>query len=267
MEQYTAAKSTIARYQSNDVDVIITASELQELMDIGRAQQVWLDGVTWAANARDYPLRIPGLHNRTNAHFAYHAVEAAAQSSGLELPEDFKRAAFEDYAGLPHRLQLVAERDGVRYFNDSKCTTPEAAQLAIQAFLEYPARPGIHLILGGMDKGSDMSPLAAIAAEKCKAVYTIGALGDTIAGLIQDEASRAVSDRPTTCGGVNWPAAAAEAVHCGTLDSAVVEIKQRVKPGDVVLLSPACASWDQFENYEQRGERFISLVTLADPPS
>jgi len=195
-----------------------------------------------------------------------------------------------DFPGLPHRLQRVAERDGVRYFNDSKCTTPEAAMLAIQAFTEEAlekgvgsrfseedarqdrsankndSRPlfqgGIHLILGGKDKGSDMTPLAKLASEKCKAVYTIGALGETIAGLIDTaaEAASAETQRPDSCGGVSWPAATAEVVRCGELDVAVAEIKQRVHPGDVVLLSPACASWDQFENYEQRGERFIELV-------
>ncbi|MEO0476655.1 MAG: hypothetical protein AAF085_11905, partial [Planctomycetota bacterium] len=73
--------------------------------------------------------------------------------------------------------------------------------------------------------------------------------------------------RPDSCGGVSWPAATAEVVRCGELDTAVNEIHQRVKPGDVVLLSPACASWDQFENYEQRGERFIELIQAAAPPS
>ena len=110
-----------------------------------------------------------------------------------------------------------------------------------------------------------MKPLAGLASEKCKAVYTIGALGDSIAGLVEEAGSHpAEAGRPDTCGGVSWPDATAEVVRCGDLDTAVNEIQQRVQPGDVVLLSPACASWDQFDNYEQRGERFIELVTASN---
>ena len=111
-----------------------------------------------------------------------------------------------------------------------------------------------------------MKPLAGLAADKCKAVYTIGALGDTIAGLVDRaaEAASAGAERPNACGGVSWPAATAEVVRCGELETAVAEIGKRVTPGDVVLLSPACASWDQFENYEQRGERFIDLVNAQN---
>lgn len=125
----------------------------------------------------------------------------------------------------------------------------------------------MHLILGGKDKGSDMTALAGLAAEKCKAVYTIGALGETIALLVDTaaEAASAETRRPDSCGGVSWPAEAAEVVRCGELEKAVEAIRKRVKPGDVVLLSPACASWDQFENYEQRGERFIEYVHKPMP--
>lgn len=202
-------------------------------------------------------LLVPGQHNQVNARLVGLAVQEA---TGFEESDLWDLLL--DFPGLPHRLQLVAEIDGVRYYNDSKCTTPEAAILAIEAFHEDDKKPGIHLILGGKDKGSDMKPLAAFAAEKCKAVYTIGALGQTIAGLVETaaEATSAGAERPDSCGGVSWPAATAEVIRCGELDQAVAEIKQRVQPGDVVLLSPACASWDQFENYEQRGERFIELV-------
>jgi UDP-N-acetylmuramoylalanine--D-glutamate ligase len=207
--------------------------------------------------------KLPGKHNQVNAWLALATLQQVQLSdSEIVGSVDYQvlRSAITDFPGLPHRLQFVAEHNGVRYFNDSKCTTPEAAMLAIEAFIEGDDKPGIHLILGGKDKGSDMTPLAGLAAIKCKAVYTIGALGETIAGLIENEASRAVPDRPKSCGGVSWPAATAEVVRCGELDKAVAEIMRRVQPGDVVLLSPACASWDQFENYEQRGERFIELV-------
>ena len=148
----------------------------------------------------------------------------------------------QDFPGLPHRLQLIAEYNNVRYFNDSKCTTPDAAKLAVQAFMSPDQQHHVHLILGGYDKGSDFTELAAYVWVRCKAVYTIGAMG----GLIAE----AIEKHP----------ASAEVIRCGELEKAVTEIEKRVKPGDVVLLSPACASWDQFENYEQRGERFIELV-------
>lgn len=143
-----------------------------------------------------------------------------------------------DFPGLPHRLQFVLEHNGVRYYNDSKCTTPEAAELAIRSF-----DPGsAHIILGGYDKGSDLKPLAGFASEQCAGIYTIGVTGEVIR-----TAAEAAS-------------AAAEVVGCGDLDTAVRDAVKRAKPGQVVLLSPACASWDQFDNYERRGERFIELV-------
>ncbi|MEM9021782.1 MAG: UDP-N-acetylmuramoyl-L-alanine--D-glutamate ligase, partial [Planctomycetota bacterium] len=258
MEAYVAAKQVILDYQIEDVGYQevavlgpgaasafrVKASE-QFRWDLGRMEP-WL-------MPRDWSLAVPGRHNRLNALIVSQVVVEIDDQTETE-------AALSDFPGLPHRLQLVTKHDGVRYFNDSKCTTPEAAMLAIQAFTEDDGKPGIHLILGGKDKGSDMKPLAGLAAQQCKAVYTIGALGDTLAGLCEDAASRSLPERPNTCGGVSWPAESAEIVRCDDLDTAVAQISKRVKAGDVVLLSPACASWDQFENYEQRGERFIELV-------
>jgi UDP-N-acetylmuramoylalanine--D-glutamate ligase len=257
MEEYVAAKQVIARYQvENDwfvpgVDVVQPTESKSKSWPMEEAD-------TELVKAMD--VNVVGEHNQLNAKMA---GLVAYLSSGMTYMLCLKELS--DFPGLPHRLQLVAEHSGVRYFNDSKCTTPEAAILAVEAFLEDDAKPGIHLILGGKDKGSDMTSLAAFAAEKCKAVYTIGALGDTIADRIEDAASRSVPDRPNSCGGVSWPPETAEILRCGDLDKAVAEIQQRVQPGDVVLLSPACASWDQFENYEQRGERFIELVQKPLP--
>lgn len=267
MEEYVAAKQAILEYLISPCPrPILGPGVLDQLLLQAENKQYMSDREPGGVHVG---LLIPGEHNQENAHLAIAVATHATHSEPPELAE-----VLADFPGLPHRLQLVAEHDGVRYFNDSKCTTPEAAKLAIQAFVEdrdaqngdSPPEKGdsprfVHLILGGKDKGSDMQPLAAFASEHCKAIYTIGALGDTIAGLVEDAASRAVSDRPNTCGGVSWPAESAEVVRCGELDRAVAEIRQRVKPGDVVLLSPACASWDQFENYEQRGQRFIERVT------
>lgn len=255
-DAYASAKQVIFDYQPGGGIAVIGEEQLGLTCRVDKQLVVTVQLV----EELQPNLCIPGRHNQKNA-----CVAALAVSHFMNPIKAVEMLA--DFPGLPHRLQLVAEHNSVRYFNDSKCTTPEAAQLAIQAFTEDAANhlPGVHLILGGKDKGSDMKPLAGLASKKCKAVYTIGALGDTIAGLVEDASSHpAEADRPNSCGGVSWPAATAEVVRCGDLDAAVNEIQQRVQPGDVVLLSPACASWDQFENYEQRGERFIELVTASN---
>jgi UDP-N-acetylmuramoylalanine--D-glutamate ligase len=124
----------------------------------------------------------------------------------------------------------------VRYFNDSKCTTPSAAMLAMDAF-----EPGtLHMILGGYDKHADLTEMGKRAGEVCRAVYTIGQTGTAIA-----HAAR----------GGN-----AEVIACDTLEKAVSATTTRIHRGDVVLLSPGCASWDQFTHFEQRGNAFVSQV-------
>jgi UDP-N-acetylmuramoylalanine--D-glutamate ligase len=261
MEDYVRSKQIIIENRNSRPSPILGPGVKDQLLLPEEQKQHLAD---WSDCLNSLKLSVQGKHNQTNAYQAIRAVTHVTNGEPSEL-----HMHLANFPGLPHRLQLVAEHNGVRYFNDSKCTTPEAAMLAVAAFTEGEDKPGIHLVLGGKDKGSDMKPLAGLAASKCKAVYTIGALGDTIAGLVDSaaEAASAESSRPNSCGGVSWPAQTAEVVRCGELDKAVAEIKQRVQPGDVVLLSPACASWDQFENYEQRGERFIELIKSALPPS
>lgn len=177
------------------------------------------------------PLLTPGAHNQLNAQLAL----AACGFLGMQRAAAV--AALADFAGLPHRLQLVAERQDVRYYNDSKATTPEAAMLAIESFA-----PGIaHVILGGYDKKADLGAMAQLAARRCRAVYTVGATGAAIAA-----AAKSIG--------------AAEVVPCGDVDAAVAATATRVRRGDVVLLSPGCASWDQFDNFEQRGAAFVAAV-------
>ncbi|HEX8878007.1 MAG TPA: UDP-N-acetylmuramoyl-L-alanine--D-glutamate ligase [Phycisphaerales bacterium] len=177
-------------------------------------------------------LAIPGKHNRINAGVAVEAALAAGAA------RDAAVAAVRTFPGLPHRLQRVASRPGVRCFNDSKSTTPESCLLAVRAFDE-PGECGasrVHLIAGGYDKGSDLAPIGRLASSLA-GLYTIGKTGPAIA--------RAAEGR---------------AHECGTLKGAVSAALAKARDGDVILLSPACASWDQFENYEQRGELFASLV-------
>ncbi len=175
-------------------------------------------------------LKVPGRHNRDNARTAL----AVAGAAGVDMQQAAEALA--GFAGLAHRLQLVAEHAGVRYFNDSKSTTPESLARAIESF--EPGR--VHLILGGYDKGSDFAGLARRIAEHCRAAYSIGTTGPALAALIRR--------------------AGGEGQCLGRLEDAVAAAVARARPGQTVLLSPGCASWDQFDNFEQRGEAFITAV-------
>ena len=237
LDAYAAAKQAILDFQRDeDGDWAFggpgTHDVFEERIDISRAHL--------ASHAEDLAvspplnLRVPGKHNQLNARLACDAVDAAL---GRDFGASFDALA--DFAGLPHRLEFVETDNGVRCYNDSKSTTPEAARLAIEAFEPHTVR----IILGGYDKGSDLAPLAAFAAERCAGIYTIGATGDTIA-----DAAEAASPR------------AATVTRCSNLDAAVRRAFSDAGPGDVFILSPACASWDQFANYEERGDRFKRLV-------
>ncbi|MAO19651.1 MAG: hypothetical protein CMJ35_01805 [Phycisphaerae bacterium] len=175
---------------------------------------------------------VPGTHNAMNASCAV----ACAFALHPEIDRNALVQGVRAFSGLPHRLNRALERDGVVYFDDSKSTTPQATMLAVSALRETWRSDQIHLIAGGYDKGSDLSPVAQLAPDLA-GLYTIGATG-----------SRLASD------------ASSNAIMCETLDRAMGCIIQRVEQGDVVLLSPGCASWDQFANYEARGRRFIELA-------
>ncbi|TVQ33712.1 MAG: UDP-N-acetylmuramoyl-L-alanine--D-glutamate ligase [Phycisphaeraceae bacterium] len=198
------------------------------------------------------PILLPGAHNERNARLALRIVAAA---TGAAPDDPTLHSALADFPGLPHRLQLVAERRihpgaaPIRFFNDSKCTTPEAALLAIEAF-EPPHGPGadrVHLIAGGYDKGADLRPISALAP-RLAGLYTIGATGPALAQAAPRAHRAAVH-------------------HCETLERAVTTAWSAARPGDTILLSPACASWDQFTNFEQRGEAFTTLTRTTIPIS
>ncbi len=177
----------------------------------------------------DIPLSIPGAHNQINARLA---LAAASHLTGLD-PER-GRIAVGSFTGLPHRLERIPSTDGFHYYNDSKSTTPEATVLAIEA-MEDAGR--VHLIAGGYDKGVSLHPIVERARDLA-GMYTIGTTGTELA-------------------------AGTTACTCETIDDAVRHAKDCMKPGDVLLLSPGCASWDQFENFEARGDAFRRLVTQA----
>ena len=144
--------------------------------------------------------------------------------------------ALRSFAGVPHRLEEVATLDGVLYVNDSKATNVSSAARAIESFFA-----GVHLILGGSLKGGGFEELREPVAERCHACYLIGEAADRLAA---DLAEAGVPLR-----------------RSGDLETAVAQARAAAKPGEVVLLSPACASYDQFRDYEQRGERFRALIS------
>lgn len=193
-------------------------------------------------------LLIPGAHNETNAAMAIEICRAIARAAGCEFDEAAAIAAARTFPGLPHRLRHVGTMGGVRFFDDSKSTTPQATMLALDAFPAERESGRIHLIAGGYDKKQDLSPIA-FAAPDLKGLYTIGHTGEWLA---------------KAAGGCTH--GASRVVPCMTLERAMIAIAERASPGDVVLLSPGCASWDQFENYEKRGERFAALVSETFTP-
>jgi len=160
------------------------------------------------------------------------AAVCAARLAGVSA--EAIRDAVRDFRAVEHRLEFVAEIGGVSFYNDSKATNVDAARKAIEAF---PG--GIHLILGGKDKNSDYRTLRPLMAGRVKAVYTIGSAAEKIMTHLDG---------------------AVPLIAAGTLDLAVNLAGGAASPGDVVLLAPACSSFDQFENYEQRGQVFKDLV-------
>jgi UDP-N-acetylmuramoylalanine--D-glutamate ligase len=183
------------------------------------------DGIEFSTDD-DLPAEplIRGAHNRENA------AAATAAARALGVPDDRIARALETFPGVPHRLEPVGEVNGVRYVNDSKATNVAAALRALDAYADEP----VHLILGGSRKGEDFAPLAAAIGPNVRGVHLIG---ETAAEL---------------------GAAIPQAHDDGDLTTALAHIE--AQPGDVVLLSPACASYDQFRDFEQRGEEYRRLV-------
>jgi UDP-N-acetylmuramoylalanine--D-glutamate ligase len=167
-----------------------------------------------------------GAHNRENAA----AAVAAARAAGAGEEEIIR--GLRDFRGVPHRLELVAELGGVEYVNDSKATNVAATLRALAAYDDEPVR----LILGGSRKGEDFAPLAAALGPNVRAVYVFGETADELARAIPDT------------------------IRAGDLATAVERAATAAQPGEVVLLSPACASYDQFRDFEERGEEFKRLV-------
>jgi len=173
-------------------------------------------------------IHLKGSHNVENVLAAVCAARLA------KIPAESIRASVAGFAAVEHRLELVKVVNGVEFYNDSKATNVDAAMKAVASFAG-----GIHLILGGKDKDSDYTLMSGMLKERVKIVYTIGSAAEKIERELQ---------------GV------VKIVSAETLQAAVAKAAKAATIGDVVLLSPACSSFDQFENYEQRGRVFRQLV-------
>jgi UDP-N-acetylmuramoylalanine--D-glutamate ligase len=244
-ERYVNAKLRAFANQGND-DIAVAPDDL-DVADLGgcarrvtfgagpgaelasRSGYLWWDERPLLAEDE---LALRGEHNRQNAM----AAAAACLARGIE--RDAVAGGLRTFAGVPHRLERIAIQHGVEYVNDSKATNVASTLVALRA---YPG--GIHLIAGGRGKRQDFSPLAPLVAERCKAVFLIGEAAEELAGAL----------KPSTI-----PLAIV-----GELERAVAKARASARPGDVVLLSPACASYDQFRDFEERGERFRTLVEEA----
>jgi UDP-N-acetylmuramoylalanine--D-glutamate ligase len=236
-DDYRAAKLRIfANQQPPDVAVVNEtlpdrAGSLR--FGVGPGCEMRFDGerLVW----RGEPLidvsevRLRGRHNLDNA------MAAAAVCLERGLGADAVRAALRGFPGVAHRLETVAEVGGVLYVNDSKATNVSAAVRALESF-----EGGVHAILGGSLKGGGFAALAPAVSERCAACYLIGAAADRLAADLSDT-------------GV-------ELVRSGDLARALEQASRRAEPGQVVLLAPACASFDQYRDFEQRGEHFRALV-------
>ena len=254
LESYIEAKLRIFANQGND-DVAVYNAATPELRgrDLGGCARLLRfcpttemaadpdcevsirGGVIFAGDEpllRSDQLKLLGRHNTENA------IAAAAAALAAGLPRDSVVEGLSSFEGVPHRLERLGEHGGVLYVNDSKATNVASAIAGIEAFDR-----GVHLILGGRGKGESFEPLLEPVEARCRACYPIGEAAEQLSSALAPAKSHGVA-----------------LVECGTLERAVEEAAARAQPGEVVLLSPACASFDAFADFEERGERFRQLV-------
>jgi UDP-N-acetylmuramoylalanine--D-glutamate ligase len=243
LDTYVNAKGRLFDTQTADGHAVLNADDAVCIAYASRTpatphwfsrasrSEVWFDGATIflehepLVRAEDLPIR--GVHNVENAMAAVLATRLAGACHARVA------AALRTFPGVEHRLEFVREHNGIRYYNDSKATNVDATEKAIDAF------PGnLWIILGGKDKNSDYTVLREKLQQKAKAVMLIGAAAPKISAQLQG----------------------LPLVESGTIDRALVWAASRASEGDVVLLAPACASFDQFDNFEHRGRVFKELV-------
>lgn len=244
MAAYLAAKARLFARQGREDWAVLSADDAAvcDLPTPGRvARFSLLDGraeahavgnrlvVDGATLMRRHELPLLGDHNLANA------LAAALAAVRFGVPAGAVADALAAFSGLPHRHQLVAEKHGVRWVDDSKGTNVGATAAGLAGY-----SPGtIHLILGGLGKGQDFTPLRPAVAGRVARAYLIGAAAAALSAAL---------------------AGAVPVEECGTLETAVARAAALARPGDTVLLSPACASFDQFRDYAHRGDEFARLV-------
>ncbi|HIQ17015.1 MAG TPA: UDP-N-acetylmuramoyl-L-alanine--D-glutamate ligase [Novosphingobium capsulatum] len=228
-EGYVASKARLFGMQAmGHLALVDMKAEMDE--DVLRfapdgATFAFIDGVELPGDQAQWP-SLQGPHNRANAAAAVGAVRY------LGLTDEVIEAGLKSFVGLPHRMERVATKDGVLFVNDSKATNPASTAPALAAF------PRIHWILGGVPKGDDLDDCAPHFGHVVHA-YTIGEAGPRFAEILEPL----------------MPVTRAE-----MLGDAVRAAMEQARPGDVIMLSPACASFDQFRDYEARGDRFRQIV-------
>jgi UDP-N-acetylmuramoylalanine--D-glutamate ligase len=250
MDAYVAAKANIFRNQtSGDFAVLNADDERVSKMDtLTGARTIFfsrrreLDEGIFLRGSRIVH-RAPGFERELIArdeitlrgdHNLENVMSALAVGIACGVSAESMRAGVGDFKGVEHRLEFVAEINGVKFYNDSKATNVDAAIKCIEAF-----DGGVNVILGGKDKGGDYAPLATPVRDRCSNVILIGAAADKIEAALRNT-------RPLR--------------RASTMEEAV-EIGLKIgKPGEVVLLAPACASFDMFDNYEHRGRVFKEAV-------
>jgi UDP-N-acetylmuramoylalanine--D-glutamate ligase len=232
---YVHSKANILRFQRPDDIAVLNENDPSSapLANLTMARRIWF-GV---AQREPLELILPGRHNQSNARAAF------AAASELGISPDEIRDTLRNFRGLAHRLQLVHEANGIRYFDDSIATIPDAAVAALDSF---PHRKVIQIV-GGYDKGLPATAMCNAVVERAKAVLCIGATGKMLSTMMADS---------------SYPGAAA-VYHCGDLETAMKEARLIAAPGDIVLLSPGYASYDQFVNFEKRGEMFARLAAAS----
>jgi UDP-N-acetylmuramoylalanine--D-glutamate ligase len=214
---------TIRTYGFSLTDKLRSGAYLEDgsiILRIGREREVLMPAAE---------VGIPGPHNLMNA------MAAALMARSMGIAYDVIAETLRSFKGVEHRIEFVRELDGIRYYNDSKATNVESLRYALQSFSEP-----IILIAGGVDKGNDYSVLSELVKDHVKAIITIGK------GAAQIEKSLAASTKIIPAG--------------DSLEKAVSEARRTAEKGDVILLSPACASFDMFDNYEHRGKMFKQIV-------
>ncbi|HTH26958.1 MAG TPA: UDP-N-acetylmuramoyl-L-alanine--D-glutamate ligase [Sphingobium sp.] len=236
-EAYAASKARLFSLQSpGHVAIIATDDEPTRgfAESLPRAVRVSGGSIDPTEQAR-WP-SLQGPHNAQNA------AVALAIADALGIASSSAHDALGSYASLPHRMQTVRELGGVLFVNDSKATNAASTAPALAAWPAHEGRPRIHWILGGLAKSDDLDDCASGFANVARA-YTIGEAGPTFAAILRD---------------------VMPVEECELLVTAVQRAAANAQPGDVVLLSPACASFDQFRDFEARGDAFAAAVAALD---